>query len=556
MLKPDLSLNKDARAWVENTLNEMTLEQKIGQLIVPGTSTYFTSFTSEKFRKIQENILRYHVGGYHAFKGDALSAATLINRMQKIAQIPLLVTADLEGGAGLIFPGGTRFPKAMALGATFDLSIPYQVAGITAFEAKKIGVGVNFYPVVDVNNNPNNPIINIRSFGEDPEQVSLMSTAYIRGIQENGLLATAKHFPGHGDTEVDSHLEMPVVHASTERINQVELLPFRAAIKSGVSNIMTAHLHVPALDSKNGLPATLSYTILTDLLRKKMGFKGLIFTDAMNMGGIKSYKNEDAAVRAVQAGADIILYPLSVKKTFKSLLKARQNGDISKERLDQSVRLILESKARLNLHKSSQTDIINLDRYLGSSRNRQLAQKIMDRAVTLVRDTKQVLPFSPTKESSIVLLTLIDQKRQIEKRGNAFVREFKKRHTVKHVQISPNTSRQQLLLARQLAQNADYLVIGVYIRIAAYKGALDLSADQIELLKDLSGINRPVACVLFGSPYLLSSIPDLPSYIVTYEDYPGAEIAATKAILGEIPFRGKLPITIPDLYPIGHGMYR
>ena len=245
-----------------------------------------------------------------------------------------------------------------------------------------------------------------------------------------------------------------------------------------------------------------------------------------------------------------------MKKTFKSLLKAIQNGDISRERLDQSVRLILESKARLNLYKSSQTDTVNLDRYLGSSQNKQLAQKFMDRAVTLVRDTKQALPFSPEKESSIVLLTLIDQKRQIEKRGNAFVREFKKRHTVKHVQISPDTSRQQLLLARKLAQNADYLVIGVYIRIAAYKGALDLSADQIELLKYLSGINRPVACVLFGSPYLLSSIPDLPSYIVTYEDYPGAEIAATKAILGEIPFRGKLPITIPNLYPIGHGMYR
>lgn len=556
MLKPALSLNEDARVWVESTLDEMTLEQKIGQLIVPGTSTYFTSLTSGKFRKIQENIRRYHVGGYHAFKGDALSAATLINRMQEIAQIPLLVTADLEGGAGLIFPGGTRFPKAMALGATFDLSIPYQVGEITAFEAKKIGVGVNFYPVVDVNNNPNNPIINIRSFGEDPEQVSQMSTAYIRGIQENGLLATAKHFPGHGDTEVDSHLEMPVVHASIERINQVELLPFRAAIKSGVSNIMTAHLHVPALDSKNGLPATLSHTILTNLLRKKMGFEGLIFTDAMNMGGINSYKNEDAAVRAVQAGADIILYPLSVKKTFKGLLKAIQNGDISRERLDQSVRLILESKARLNLYKSSQTDTVNLDRYLGSSQNKQLAQKFMDRAVTLVRDTKQALPFSPEKESSIVVLTLIDQKRQIEKRGNTFVREFKKRHTVQHVQIYPDTSRQQLLLARKLAQNADYLVIGVYIRIAAYKGALDLSADQIELLKYLSGINRPVACVLFGSPYLLSSIPDLPSYIVTYEDYPGAEIAATKAILGEIPFRGKLPITIPNLYPIGHGMYR
>ena len=556
MLTPSLPLDDGARRWVDNTLDEMTLEQKVGQLVVPGTDTNFTNLTSEKFQQVRENILRYHVGGYHAFKGDVLPAAFLISRMQEMAQIPLLITADLEGGAGLIFPGATRFPKAMALGATFDSTVPYQVGQITASEAKRIGVGVNFYPVVDVNINPNNPIINIRSFGEDPEQVSRMATAYIRGIQENGLLATAKHFPGHGDTEVDSHLEMPVVTASLKRMNAVELLPFRTAIRNGVSSIMTAHLHVPVLDPEEGLPATLSRRILTDLLRHDMGFQGLIFTDAMNMGGIDSHDDGEAAIRAIQAGANIILYPSNVKTTFESLLGAIQKGEISQERLDQSVRLILESKARLNLHTNRGTDIVNLDRHVGSEQNKQLAQEFMDRAVTLVRDAKQVLPFSPKAGSTILLLTLIDQQRRIEERGDEFVREFEKRHAVIHVKVLPDASRRELLLIRQFAQRADYLVVGAYIRVAAYRGTLNLSANQMELLENLSGIDLPLAFVLFGSPYLLPSIPTLPSYIVTYEDYPGAERAATKAILGEIPFRGKLPVTIPGLYPIGHGIHR
>ena len=498
------------------------------------------------------------MGGYLAQGGEVFSAAFLIQRMQELARVPLFITADLEGGAGLIFRGGTRFPKAMALGATFDPEIAYQVGETTALEAKSLGINVNFYPVVDVNNNPLNPIISIRSFGEDPEWVSKMAAAYIRGVQENGLLATAKHFPGHGDTSTDSHLELPVIEVSRERMEKVELPPFQAAIEAGVQAIMTAHLAIPALEPEEGLPATLSRRILTDLLRKEMDFEGLVFTDAMNMGGIRArWKDGEAAVLAIAAGADLILYPTSVEATFKGLLQAVRQGKIGEERLNDSVRRILQAKARLGLHQNSLVDIASIDRTVGSPDNQEAAQKIMDEAITLVRDEKGVLPFRPRRDSAVLLLTLLDERRPMESRGLSFVREFRRRRfQTTHVEVLPQASSEELGLIQELAKRVDYVVVGAYIRIAASKGSIELSLNQIELLKNLSELPKPLALVTFGSPYLLTWIPEIPSYILAYDDYPGAELAAVKAILGETPFRGKLPISLPELYPIGHGIQK
>ena len=552
-------LSDKAAEWVQQTLAEMSLEEKVGQLLVAGTRTEFTNIGSQKFKKIRENIQRYHVGGYHAQPGNILTASLLLQRMQESARIPLLITADLEGGAGLIFKGATRFPKAMAVGATGEPAHAYQVAKITALEARRLGVHVNFYPIADVNNNPLNPIISIRSFGEDPEKVSKMAAAYIRGSQEHEVLATAKHFPGHGDTEADSHLELPVITAPLERLRRVELPPFQAAIKAGVAAIMTAHLYVPALEPQEGVPATLSRRILTGLLREEMGFEGLIFTDAINMEGISAhYSTAEAVVRAFQAGVDSIIFPPSVPAAFEALLGAVRDGTISEKRLEESVGRILEAKARLQLHASPQAiDRSQHDRYIGSQEHLEAAQKIMDAAITLVRDQKNVMPFRPRSKKSVLLLTVMDGRYVGDKRGRALVSEFRRRHrrTV-HFEISPDVPSVQRRLLRELAQRFDYLVVGAYIRISAYKGSTELSPDQIELLRDLSTVNRPAAFVVFGSPYLLSSLPELPTYILTYEDYPGAELTAAKAILGQIPFRGKLPISLPELYPIGHGIVR
>ena len=551
-------LDREARDWVNRHLQEMSLEQKVGQLLVPATGTHFINLSSEKFQRVEQDIVHYHVGGYHAFRGEVLSAALLIRRMQALAAVPLLITADLEGGAGLIFRGGTRFPKAMALGATFDPSNAYLVGQITAREAGKVGVNVNFYPVVDVNNNPRNPIINIRSFGEDPAQVSKMATAYIRGIQRNGMLATAKHFPGHGDTTKDSHLELPTIKVSRDRLNKVELPPFQAAIEAGTEAIMTAHLYLPALEEESGLPSTLSRRILTQLLRDELRFKGLIFTDAMTMRGITAHYSEtEAALRAIQAGADIILHPPNVERTFKGILDAVRQGLISHHRLNQSVRRVLEAKAKLGLHHYSEENFCDIDQDVGSLEHRQQAQKIIESAVTLVRDQRNILPIRPELDATVLMLTVMDQLRSSDSRGHTLVREFQRRHAkTTHLQVLPTTPMTELGLIEELAESVDYIVVGAYVRVAAYKGSVGLSRNQLRLLNHLCTVQRPFVLVLFGSPYLLTFIPQLPTYILTYEDYSGAETAAVKAMLGEIPFRGKLPISIPGLYPFGHGIQR
>jgi len=550
------SLDEEARVWVDSTFEKMSLDEKIGQLIIGGADSDFTNLRSDKFQKIRDDITRYHVGGYHTFGGELLSAALLIQRMQELASVPLLITADLEGGTGLIFRGGTRFPKAMALAATFDPESARRVGRVTALEARSIGVNINFYPVVDVNNNPLNPIINIRSFGENPQQVSRMAVAYIEGFQENGLIATAKHFPGHGDTSTDSHLQLPVIRVSRERLDQVELVPFKAAIRAGVGAIMTAHLVIPALDPGPAMPATLSERISTDLLKQELGFDGLVVTDAMNMGGLRHhYGDGEAAVRAFSAGADLILFPSSIQRAFVGLREALGQGRISRSRLDRSVRRILEVKAGLGLHQGYRSYLSAIDQQVGAPEQLESSQRIMDRAITLVRDENDVLPFSPGPDARVVLLTLLDERRPRESRGAAFMAEFRRRHRrTQHLEVFPDVSVQKSDSIEDLAEGADYLVVGTYIRSAANKGELGLSPGQMRLLERLSRIRGPAAFVLFGSPYLLPLVSQLPTYVVAYDDYPGAELAAVKSILGETPFRGKLPVSLPDLYPVGHGI--
>ncbi len=553
---PESNLDAEARRWVESTLEGMSLDEKIGQVIMGSADSDFTNVRSDKFQKIRDNITRYHVGGYLAFGGELLSAAFLIRRMQELASVPLLISADLEGGTGLVFRGGTRFPKAMALGATVDPENARRVGRMTALEARSIGIHVNFFPVVDVNNNPLNPIINTRSFGEDPKRVSEMAAAYIEGFQENGLIATAKHFPGHGDTSSDSHLQLPVIPASRERLEQVELLPFRGAIQAGVRAVMTGHLVVPALEPRPGVPATLSRRISTDLLKEELGFGGLVFTDALNMRGLRQrYSDAEAAVQAFTAGADLILLPPSVEKAFKGLRDALGRGRISGARLDRSVRRILEVKASVGLHTGPQSYLSVIDQQVGAPEQLESSQRIMDRAITLVRDEDDVLPFSPGPNAEVLLLTVLDERRPRESRGAAFVAEFLRRHRrTEHLEVLPGVSGSAIDSIRQLAEEVDYLVVGSYIRTADNKGDFGLSPGEMELLEVLSQSRRPAAFVLFGSPYLLPLISRLPTYIVAYDDYPGAELAAVKSILGETPFRGRLPVSLPDHYPVGHGM--
>ena len=547
-------------SWTEKILASMTLDEKIGQLIIPATVGMFLSQDSEAFKQARRDISEFHVGGYHMLGEvnilhEPAGVALFINHLQELSRIPLWITADFEGGVGLRYIGATRLPRAMAMGATANPDLAYQAGRITAEEARALGVQVNFYPVVDVNNNARNPIINIRSFGGDPNLVARMARAYIRGSQEHGVMATAKHFPGHGDTSTDSHLELPIIDVDRARLNRVELPPFRAAVEEGVGGVMSAHIALPRIETAN-LPATLSPMMLGGVLRGELKFGGVIFTDAMNMRGIAAhYPDGEAAVRAVKAGADIVLYPTSVEQAFVGLKRAVASGEIKESRVDESVRRILTAKERLGLDRERLVDIGKLDKTLGSNQNQRTAREIIESAITLVRDKQGVMPLKLTPAQKVLFITIVDNADGWRDGvpGRAFFDGLVKRHPNSiSTYVSEKTSPAELELIRKLAAFSDTVIVNGFIRVSSFKGSIDMSEGEINLLKHLSTIDKPFAFVLYGSPYLLSFVPELPTYILAYEYYPAAEEAALKAVLGEIEFRGKLPVELPGFYPLGH----
>lgn len=550
--------------WIEQTLASMTLDEKIGQLIIPAAIGMFMSQDSETFQQMRRDITDFHVGGYHMLGEvnilhEPAGVALLLNHLQELARVPLWITADFEGGVGLRYIGATRLPRAMAMGATGSTETAYQAARITAEEARALGVQVNFYPVADVNNNARNPIINIRSFGGDPKQVGLMARAYIRGSQEHGVMATAKHFPGHGDTSTDSHLELPIVDVDRARLNAIELPPFRAAIEEGVGGVMSAHIALPQIEPER-LPATLSPKMLTGVLRGELKFNGVIFTDALNMRGVAAhYPGGEAAVRAIKAGADVLLYPPSVEQAFVAVKRAVEAGEIKESRVDESVRRILSAKATLGLDRNRFTDIGNLDKALGTNEHQRTGQQIIENAITLVRDTKVVLPLKLAPEQKVLFISMVDNSDGWRDGvpGGAFFAGLVRRHpSSTHVYVTDKTSPAEFELIKKLAGFSDAVIVNAFIRVASFKGSIDMSDGEINLLKHLSTIKQPFAFVLFGSPYLLSFVPELPTYILAYEYYPAAEEASLKAVLGEIEFKGKLPIELPGFYPIGHSAAR
>lgn len=553
-----LTLSTADERWVERTLRGMTLDQKIGQLLIPATTSVFRSDAHEEFEKIRKDIVDYHVGGYHVFPGDPAAVAVNVNRLQSLAKVPLLITADLEGGAGYVMPGATRLPLAMMIGATDDPEMARLAGAITAKEGRAMGIHVNFYPVVDVNNNPQNPVISIRSFGEDVGLVSRMATAYIEGAQSSGQIATAKHFPGHGDVTQDSHLVLPSLDLDRARLDAVELPPFRAAIESGVGAVMTAHIALPKLETTPSLPATLSRSIMTGILRDDLRFRGLLFTDAMTMKGVTDhYSNADATLRAFEAGADIILFPPKTDESFNALKAAVGSGRITRERLDESVRRILRAKAAAGLRNYRHADLIALFQIAGSREHRDAAERIAERAVTLVRDQKKILPLRPSKDLRLVHINLLDRRGGWREGavGRIASSELAKRFPAGvTVQVDDQTSSAEIDLIRKTISLADAVVLTGFTKSGPFRGSIEMAVQQKSMLEELSRLDKPVVIAMLGSPYALLAVPAMPSYILGYDIQPSAEMAVVKAITGEIPFRGKLPVSLGNLHPVGHGL--
>ncbi len=555
--------DRKAEQWVERTFRSLTPDEKIGQMLMLGNSLgAFRNADSEEFQKIRRDVVEYRAGGYHVYGGDPAAVALLINEMQRLANVPLLVADNFEGGVGYVLFGATRFPLGMAIGATGDERLAYDAAKVTAEEGRALGVNVNFYPVADVQNNPENPIINIRSFGEDPAAVSRFVRAYIRGAQDNGQIATAKHFPGHGDVATDSHLQMPTLDVPRQRLDTVELPPFRAAVDENVGAVMSAHIWLPQLEPEKGLPSTLSKHVMTDLLRGDLRFAGIVFTDSMSMRGVTSgFEAGDASLRAVEAGADMLVSPPKPEATIEAIKAAIASGRIPQSRIDESVRRILRAKAGLGLQKSRNrfVDVNKIMTSVGSRAHRDLAQNIADRAITLVRDENNVLPLRPSPDLRVLQVNIVDTRNGWREGapGRVLTAELTKRFPRgATVQVDDQTTRAELDLVRKLAAMADALVVNGFIRVAAYKGSIDLEPSQMSLLRELSAMKKPFVFTAFGSPYLLHHVPELPSYVLAYDTNAGAEMAAIKAVTGEIPFQGKLPISLPGLYPVGHGLTR
>ncbi len=537
------------------TLKKMTLEEKVGQTIWDSGQGWFANEKDERFLKMKQRVQKLHLGGFIIFSGTPHDTAALLNALQRTAKIPLLISADLERGAATQFPMAVSLPHNMGIAATGNADYAAFAGEVTAREGRAIGIHWTYAPVADVNNNPDNPIINIRSFGEDVGLVSKMVTAYVRAAERQGMLTTAKHFPGHGDTATDSHIDLGVVGGDQARLESVELAPFRAAIGAGVSSIMTAHLAVPAIEPNAKLPATLSKNVLTGLLREQMGFRGLIVTDALVMGGITTqYLPGEAAVRALEAGADVLLIPPDPETAFRALLDAVKSGRISQQRLNQSVERILRAKARLGLHRQRLVDLNKIGQLVHDPKFQTKAEEIANRSITLVRDEKKAVPLKLDGQKKLMaLLVAADPGTP----GETFAAEIRKRvENAEVVRVGPELSEARAEEVLKRAAAADSIVAGLFVRVTAWKGTVGMPEAQVALLKKLAALEKPLAVVSFGNPYLIRSFPEVGTYLCAFSLADVSERAAARAVFGEISITGHLPVSIPDIAPLGTGLDR
>ena len=577
------SLDLEAQRWVDDTLERMSLDEKIGQLIVPSFFSEYTSSDSESYDHLVALVHEYHVGGMLVFgtreprpdvllnrtysrntRGQPLNAASLINRLQAISPVPLLVAADFETGIGFRMNGGTTFPRAMAFGATYDPQLAYAAGRITAAEGRAIGVHVNLAPVVDVNNNPMNPVINTRSFGEDPVQVGAIANAYVSGLRDGGMLATLKHFPGHGDTDVDSHLGLPLIAHPRERLDLIELRPFRDGIASGVDGVMTAHIELSGLEPAEVTPVTFSERVVRGILREELGFEGLVFTDSLRMRAVtKLVSSGEAAARAVHAGHDVVLHSPDDAAAFTGIKDAVSTGLIAEADIDESVERLLSAKARLGLHRSRAVSFDTLPLVVGTRKSLAVAEDVSQRSLTLLKDDERDVPLRVARSAEVLYLSVVDHLSGwgITAPSATFVPELEHRWpNVTAIELSDRSSVSEIELVRETASRFDAVIVGLFVRAASLDGRMDLSGELVTMLQRVAlqagEIGQPFVTVVFGNPYVATFLEDLPAVLLTYDVADLAQASAVRALAGERPIAGRLPITLGAAFPVGHGLVR
>lgn len=540
-----LDLNDEDKFWIDSVFNSLTLFQKCSQMVMPAVYRSFLNPNSPDYKKIKTLVKDYGVGGLIFFQGDLKSTYEMINRMQEISDVPLFVASDLERGLGMRIDDALGFPHNMALGSTFNYSFARQMGEAISKEGRVLGINLNFAPVADINNNANNPTINIRAFSENKFKVAGFVKEFIEGSKEGKMLSTAKHFPGHGDTEIDSHKELPLIRGSKEKLFDNEIYPFREAINSGVPAIMIGHLEVPALDPIKGTPSSLSEPIVSGILKKELGFEGLIITDAMNMSAVtKYYSVAEATVLSVKAGNDIVLMPPDEEIAINAIYDAVKDRGIEQKRIDESVRKILSFKRWLNIQKKKDEDFKKIESDLQNSKYYSLAKRIADNSITLLKNEANIIPLSVSEFDKITTITISDNRLSENDLYFSSVLEDRFGEIIS-LEIQKNSKNFEYNYAVETAEKSDLVIIAAHIKAKSYQGPVDLSSRHIDFIKKLLKLNKPVVLISFENPYLLSLFPEAKTYLNTFSTSQFSQRASLKALLGEIDIAGRLPVSIP-----------
>lgn len=584
--------------WADSVLATMSPRDKAAQLVWPQLFGDYTPTTSAGWIRVRDLIAQQHVGGFIMSIGSPIETAAKLNDMQRLSALPLIIGADYETGVafrqrgGYFLPndiylgGGTMFPPQMGIGATRDTTLAYREGEITALEGRALGVHMAFAPVLDVNNNPANPVIGVRSFGENPHLVAEMGVAFIHGLQSHGMFATGKHFPGHGDTDENSHLTITTVHASRAELDTVELVPFRSAIAAGVQGIMTFHGLIPALDT-TPVPATLNPAIMTGLLRKQLGFKGLLVTDAMDMGGVLSrvsapsgapgkdvqgnygtIKNAlsigEACKLAIAAGADILLMPSDVPAAIDAVVEGVQEGRFTQARVDSSVRHVLEMKAQLGLDRQRVVNLDTLRAIVGDTSHLAVAALAAEKSITLAKDSLHLVPLvQPGNSAAPRVLSITIATRTDLPAGATFNAELRRAIKSVHTElINPDDPSPDFPRLLALADSSDVTIVSSYLTTGTNVSNPSAPEPIAQFMRDLVARHPRTLLVAFGNPYLLQQVPAVSSYLVAWGPFPVSQAAAGRALIGAAPISGRLPISIPpllrfgageDRFPSGHG---
>src|SRR5437588_10194199 len=573
--------SKKALDWANQKLKRMSLDEKIGQLISVGVNATFLNQDSEAFKALRHQVVDNHVGGIIQFRGPVYESVMLVNRMQSLAKYPLLISADLEAGAGMRFDDTINFPWNMAIAATGNPDYAKREGELTAREARALGVQQIYAPVADVNNNAANPVINVRSYGEDAIDVSRFVAAFVEGAQHAGVIATAKHFPGHGDTATDSHRGLPEIDVTRERLNTVELVPFRAAIAAGVGAVMDCHIGLPLIDpttitplpkdvklkpsdtdeggeiveTKSTMPTTLS-PVMNGILRNELHFDGLIVTDAMSMSGLTLYfTQEEASVRALEAGADLLLKPADPDASLRGVRDAVSNGRLTEQRIEQSTRKVLAAKYDLGLVQKRLTPLDEIDQVVAGKQAVALSEEIAEHAITLVRNDAKLLPLeiTPAKRIFNLAITNGDDHLWI---AQAFVGTMARAGVkIETIVLDDRSSDAEVKKALDSAGKANVVIVSMYGRVRTGQArSVALPDPGMKALNELIDRKAPLIGISFGNPYLLLSIPKLRTYLVAYGDMPSLQEATAEELVGKIDITGRLPISLPGLYPRGTGI--